>query len=87
MKTIADFKRLMVKGSQWSFTAHWHKEAIVRECLAANTIDFGLKHPTKDGISYCTWPKKAEVLEIGEKHIMLRGEGFPENHFLRYELI
>lgn len=87
MKTIADFKRTMIVGSQWIFTAHWHSNPIIRECKQTDNVGFGLKHPTQEKISYCNWPKKAEVVELGTNYILLRGEGFPNHHFLRYEVI
>lgn len=88
MKTIADFKQAMTVGSKWIFTAHWWPEPIARTCMVSDSVKFGLTSP-KDPqkTSYCDWPKKAEVLALTENSITIRGEGFPEYHFLTYTQI
>lgn len=66
METIAEFKRAMVKGSRWVFESHWHPTPVVRTCTNSRSKDFSLTHPTKDGSSWCDFPKKNEVTFLSD---------------------
>ena len=61
MKSVADFKRAMTVGSKWMFISNWHLEPVVRTCTVSQSNSFALTHPTKDGSSWCDWPKAKEV--------------------------
>ena len=67
IKTIADFKRAMVKGSKWQATHRFSRnpenvtDLGVRVCGLNNSVDFGFIMPDKENrISHNQWPKKKE---------------------------
>ena len=74
IKTIADFKRAMIKGTKWhsihEFTGDNPKPPVdmgVRECGLNNSVDFGFIIPEKSGrVSHCNWPKKSEFSTDGQ---------------------
>ena len=63
MKTITDIKKALAVGSLWHAVNHaMNKDMGVREVGANTATQFAFKQEDKDGeLSYCNWPKKAEV--------------------------
>ncbi|MEE9356585.1 MAG: hypothetical protein V3U75_13425 [Methylococcaceae bacterium] len=81
MKTIADFKRKMIKGSKWhtvhQFNGQAAKDLGVRECTLVQSNCFGLATVTPTGLrtSYCDWPKKVEFKPVDAKTIRIEFDG------------
>jgi len=71
MKSVADFKKAMQVGSKWLFVSNWHSELVERTCTVSQSNSFALSHPTKEGSSWCDWPKIKEVLFLQD----FRGSG------------
>lgn len=78
MKSIADFKRKMIKGSKWETIRRFKDKPEttmdVRECVLVQSNSFGLNTVTKTGetrTSYCDWPKKSEATFIDENTIKI----------------
>ncbi len=90
IKTVADFKRAMVPGTTWECTHRYigehpsePKSLGRRECVLANSVDFGFESANSPGeISHCQWPKRANMTtEDGGNVVILTTPGFCE---LRY---
>lgn len=62
MKSIADIKREMVKGTFWH-TMHnlSGKDMGVRQVSIVQSNSFAFKNPVTGNDSWCDWPKKNEV--------------------------
>ena len=67
MKTIAEFKRAMTVGSKWMSASNWCEKPIERKCTVSQSNSFALTHPTKDGSSWCDWPKAKQVTFINNQ--------------------
>jgi hypothetical protein len=62
MKSVADFKRAMVPGSEWTFTADWWPTPTKRTCTVHQSNSFALtsvRNP--DEHSWGDWPKRDQV--------------------------
>lgn len=65
-KSVADFKRAMVKGSIWHTTHQYLKpnasvtDMGIRTCVISQSNSFALQAPDKDRPSWCDWPKASE---------------------------
>jgi len=79
MKTIADFKRLMIPGSIWHgailTNGVWDDSRLgTRECKLNNSVNFAFQSKINiDKLSYCNWPKKTEAVFLQDGSILIDG--------------
>ena len=83
MKSIAEFKRKMIVGSQWVFVSSWSPKPITRTCTISQSNSFALTSVRNPGEnSWCDWPKAKEVTFVktpGEvTKVRIEPEGMPD---------
>jgi len=87
MPTIAEFKRRMIAGSKWIFTANYLKEPIERTCTVSQSNSFaltGLRNPKES--SWCDWPSKnSSQINFIDGKMIIRINFGPNEEFLQYE--
>lgn len=81
MKTIADFKRRMVKGAKVN-SSLYHKnrdgeeyqvnDLKDRTCTVSQSNSFACSIPETDRSSWCEWPKKEEFRVIDENTVEIK---------------
>ena len=93
MKTVADIKRKMIKGTFWKATHHASGKDVdlgIRPVSKVQTNSFAFKKTHADGKttsdSWCDWPKKSEVTFYpeNENKFSISHDGLM---YLTYELV